>query len=548
MAMRLTAGIDVLNGTADDDTFIGNDKTADAGDTIDGGAGNDTLKLYDTTTLPSSVTSVENVFFIDNTDTDQQSADLDVSGAVNKGFEQIWVQDANTGSSNDIIFGDLKDGQVAGLKGLINTQKATIGAAQGVTAQTIALDGVRGATETALVSIEATDAKDLTVDLAGDSKAAITGATTSVLETVTFTGDGSVFGTVTGSDLAIDASANTGGVQVKQNLAGDEASFLGGAGDDAVEFNFADLSENNSIDMGEGYDIASVQVVAATGTNLIDAEYDALNSIENAEEIKFNNSGSSADLTTIDASKLDVANIGVDEGAGYTVTNLTSDNLVKAYASAENTLVAERNDDGEYTDGGVVNLESTDDVSVAATVAANGTNDGTAGNVANFDTLNLSGEGNVAFDNASTNGFGATVNAADLEGDFAFTAGTEVEQITLGGGEDTLDYKADGASTYAKTDVITDFAAGDTIELAANSGDGDVTEFDASGAVSYEQALTQAAASDVDGAWFEFDGSTFVVQNADSTNPVTAEASTDVVIELAGVDLGLTTDSFSVAS
>ena len=59
--MALTADIDVVNGTAGDDRILGQADTADSADQIDGGAGSDSLELYNIATaeVPSNVSNVE---------------------------------------------------------------------------------------------------------------------------------------------------------------------------------------------------------------------------------------------------------------------------------------------------------------------------------------------------------------------------------------------------------------------------------------------------------------------------------------------------------
>lgn len=60
LAITLTASIDNLTGTAGNDTFIGDNTSVNAADTINGGAGNDLVKLYNTVSLPN-LTGVESL-------------------------------------------------------------------------------------------------------------------------------------------------------------------------------------------------------------------------------------------------------------------------------------------------------------------------------------------------------------------------------------------------------------------------------------------------------------------------------------------------------
>lgn len=285
------SGESVMGG-AGNDTFTGNAQTTQNEDSIDGKGGNDTLKLNSTGETMPTVKNVENVYFIDNdtttTDDVGTGQNFDVSDAIDKGFEQIWVQDVDTSGTGiatggngpgngydggNVTFGALKDGQVAGLKGRINTAgsdggdeegnkdgddgSVTIGAADGVTAQTVALDGVYGDEPGDETNINMTAAEDLTVDLSGDNAADIDGDS---LKNVTFTGNGTIDTELTGDALTVDASATTGGVEVAQSFANEDASFLGGSGDDTLDVDLVDDSGDKAIDMGEGYDTISVQV------------------------------------------------------------------------------------------------------------------------------------------------------------------------------------------------------------------------------------------------------------------------------------------------
>ena len=76
----LTTGIDALTGTAANDTFIGDNATTSAADTIVGGGGTDTLRLFGAATAEPNHSGIENIELIarDNTTAFDVSDNADV--------------------------------------------------------------------------------------------------------------------------------------------------------------------------------------------------------------------------------------------------------------------------------------------------------------------------------------------------------------------------------------------------------------------------------------------------------------------------------------
>ncbi|MCD6009918.1 beta strand repeat-containing protein [Halomonas sp. IOP_31] len=571
-ARTLTAGTDVLTGenggTAGDDVFLAPDTALNQFDQIDGGAGVDTLRVGgDSTEIQGDISGVEvvriegdavasyNTTAVGGLEklefVGQQGSVVSVNGLT--AGQTVAATNSNGGTNGSFFNLNLSVASGSTANVALNNSVVNLSAASAVADGTI---------DTLNIESEG----DSTLSLSGDP-ASFTGdlrnVTANVAAEGTLTLDGSSIADGTTEEFVFDGSASQGAIidtagvlQYATSVttgAGDDGFILSsdnetvntGAGDDIVQIGMGTtLNEDAAIDLGEGYDAVRL-VLDGTSASSISADgYEQLNTIEGAEEVRVNLDGGIGSEFTVDMAELDATTLGLDDGA--IVTNLTSDDLVKSHVGtnsgyADYQLQAARNDDAdaEFSDGGVVNFEATEtsnpSVIAANTAAADGSD---------FDTLNLSGEGAITFDN--TGGSAATIDASDLSGGLSFTAGDEAETVTLGEGEDTLNYSA-GVSTYASTDTITGFGEGDTIQLSGVDGGDGVSEYDASGAASYEQALSSAAASDADGAWFEFSGSTYVVQNTDGAS-VTDEASTDTVIELTGVDLGLTADSFTAAT
>jgi len=110
----LTSGIDNLTGTPGNDIFITDNKTANAGDTLDGGPGTDTLKLFGTATL-GNLTSIENVEVANST--------LDVNTSVNSGITAVTLKDTDINGGTNVVY-TLGSGQTLTLQ---NVSDSTVG-------------------------------------------------------------------------------------------------------------------------------------------------------------------------------------------------------------------------------------------------------------------------------------------------------------------------------------------------------------------------------------------------------------------------------------
>lgn len=142
------------------------------------------------------------------------------------------------------------------------------------------------------------------------------------------------------------------------------------------------------------------------------------------------------------------------------------------------------------------------------------------------------------------------------KGNDTFKSSAGADTLSGGEGKDTFAYSVLGHSTASSLDNITDFKhAEDKLDLSAVGG-----KAWASADLSAAQAAVQglgagatltdalnAAASSVDVengvVWFEFSGKTYVYQ--ESATGGSAYNAGDLVVELAGTNLGLTTDDFT---
>lgn len=453
-----------------------------------------------------------------------------------------------------------------------------------------------------------------TVAVSGDGELKLVAAGTGVgsaVKTLNITGGSgkaavvNVDTTSTGTgDYAFTAinKVTTAG-DTKLNLKGlnTDLSYTGGAGADTLTLSLQGLDSKDSISMGSGTD-RLVLAVDATGSNTAESSGEVtitttgltqINKIA-VEELQIRvdgattTTGSDKIVLSLDASKFTNAGALVlggwggttstgtgtgfqtDLGTGDTFANKVT-NLVdttKLIADGSSVVIgafAKLGDDGKIASGaGTVNVQVLKDKSV--TIAANEGATG-ASNTGNYNKLVITGDGAATYTASTATGTGFTSKDVTIDasgqsatGKLTFTGSAAgVEKISLGAGKDVITESAYVSSanvaysTYAKTDVITGFAKGDTLVIANGAGTGDkvdasseLVKFDPTGAVSFEQALTQAAAAagSTKAAWFNWtDGNTYIVQDTDGTGTaVVDQNSGDLVIKLVG-SLTLTTDA-----
>uniref|UniRef100_UPI00265D2B7A hypothetical protein n=1 Tax=uncultured Desulfovibrio sp. TaxID=167968 RepID=UPI00265D2B7A len=245
----LKAGIEQLQGTSGDDVFKAEGGVMDAGDVTDGGAGNDTLEVYDNSELKGTFTNIENLVVA--------GADVSTSGYDLSSFSKSFTLKAEQDAAVSHV-----TNQTLVMDGVGNkTLTATMDAAQ--TSVKLVNEGSTGATFKAegdkLASMDLTTNANTTladgdgntvknVAITALADATITLTDLDVLENVTVAGDGSV--KLTGATKAdINATDSTGGVTVDSAL-DNTAAFTGGAGNDTITLG----ASTQAHDMGAGDD------------------------------------------------------------------------------------------------------------------------------------------------------------------------------------------------------------------------------------------------------------------------------------------------------
>jgi len=426
----LTTGIDALVGTGNNDTFTGvyngagaTSNTLNAGDSIDGGAGVDTLKVIVTSIAAGgaplagvAITNVEklsvqniggnaavvNVAPIAGVTTvtslNSTSAvnfqnlatgtEVIVSGSgANQGavtFNQATVTDAVKVTLNGGVTG-VNVASVNAITGLIagTATSAAINSTGGANSGTLTLTGGTGT----LTSLSVNADSSLNATLAAGDFAALGAALTVTGGAAVNLGSNGVFKT-------IDASANAGGLTVGLNAL--TSSFKGGAGADFLT-GTAKVAATAVIDGGAG-----VNTVAATLINSSNAAV-----FKNFQVLDLTGAGAGSTATapnTLDASLLTGSTItgvslsGAQGGAGAFILS----NLVEN-AGGFNVNVT-GNSAGSLTLGfTAASVAGTADVLNYNFNAANGIN-GNAGTVTSngIETINISSKGGVGSVNSLT--------------------------------------------------------------------------------------------------------------------------------------------------
>lgn len=286
------AGVDTLVGTSANDTFNARnvdangdaDTTLNAFDSIDGGAGTDTLNIYTSTgintSLPSSA-SVKNIEIVNL----YNAAGAEFGGAAVAagqfaGATQIWQIGSATAVSG------LAATTTAGFRSLTLGTAVNVGAASGAASVNVALDAVKG-TAANVVGINTTGSS--TVNVSGTIAQTTTGAAaaaaslalgvTAVKDAQTVTVNSAVATTLTVAEATgstkmvttVNAAGSAGAITFAGDA--DTLSITTGAGADVVTLNAATLKATEtvaavdaSVSTGAGKDTINVK---ATGTGAV---------------------------------------------------------------------------------------------------------------------------------------------------------------------------------------------------------------------------------------------------------------------------------------
>ena len=583
-------------GSAGDDKFYlkNNNTGLHAYNTLDGGEGNDTLFLDGKGLNGATIRNIENLVVNGGTGTDYDMSLFATSFTLKGGSAELTNvagQKLTTDGATSLTV-NMAAGQASVDLASLNRDNAQTVVLHGDSLSSVKLAVDEGA-RTQGVSFSGSDAKvtDLaitaTVSEAENDVAEVNAEALDELANVTVAGAGAVELTVADGDKlkAVNAAENTGGVTVDLSDA-DNAAFTGGAGadkltvegskvahtlgagDDTVVVSdaaFADLAKGFSVDGGEGTDTLQMsatlagefktadvatnfeilQLVGGNGTvdldNFGDIDHVAVGALD--APLTLNNMGNGGLLEYVaapsqnvtvsvkgaDTGKTDVLNVTIADDEEVTAGTLTVANVETINITADDTDLGE--------DGPV---EHTMTLTADAATAVNISGDAEL-------SLTLTGSNKITKIDASSNTGGLTVNLANINNAanaFVTLTGSSADDtitmgignvITGGEGKDAFTAtQATGVNATVSYSTIMDFEVGDTLTIGSRASD--VKKVVVTEEMTFDQAVNTALAA-VDTtklAWFEYQGNTYVVADAENGNGDTFVAG-DYIVKLNGI-------------
>jgi hypothetical protein len=510
----LTHTIDNLTGTANDDTFVGDDFTVSAADQIDGKAGNDTFNYFGAkaaVALPQ-MQNIETLNLINPTAT----TSLNTSAV--SGLTAVNYKDAALGAAN-LAGITLAGTQTLGLDNVQTTGDLTADFGTSATAASLKMSNGSSVGD---ANLNGTALKTLNIDSAGSKANTIaTLASTGTEDTVNLSGSQklTITNALANSVKTVDASKNEGGVTVTAGNA--DVAFTGGAGDDSVNL-AGTYTTADVLNGGDGTDTLVVNVaeadpaaaqtnvtnfeVLAIADNASNDEVDAAKFSVNKLEFRADSDGTTAgtivsgltsgatiitgaavdlfgSVNAVDVNLSDAAGAGdsitIDinntAGAGNFDIDLTGVEKITIDASGSdqaNNVDIDSAQVKEYVvnaGGGNLTLTTTTGGTVISSVDASSTT-GDGGLIVTLSTSAISGATVTGTKNADT------VVGSNWDDDIISGAGNDI--ITGRGGNDEIDISGGGSNTIIfensaagnGTDTITGFNAG------AVAGGGDVLD------------------------------------------------------------------------
>ena len=544
----LKAGIEQLQGTSGDDVFKAEGGVMDAGDVTDGGAGNDTLEVYDNSELKGTFTNIENLVVA--------GADVSTSGYDLSSFSKSFTLKAEQDAAVSHV-----TNQTLVMDGVGNkTLTATMDAAQtsvklvneGSTGATFKAEGDKLASmdlttnaNTTLADGNGNTVKNVAITALADATITLTGL--DVLENVTVAGDGSV--KLTGATKAdINATDSTGGVTVDSALdntaaftggAGNDTITLGastqahdmGAGDDTVELNGSALGTDGSVDGGDGED--TLVMSAGNATAMTANNFKAFT---NFEVLGLNGGTGTIQLDSFgDINQVTIAKALSGE---VTIENMDSNGTLEFNAAAGQKItvnVTDAGEEGHITDVLNVKLSAAEsienagkelvvnDVETINIEADDADDDGDAAHTLQLTadaakTVKVTGDADLAL--SGTFAAGATIDISTNTADVTFTANT-----------------IDSSTVTDENTLVTlkGFTDGDTIKIGGGTQD-DVfgAKMELGTNWDIQDCLENAVKQGGKAAWFEFGDNTYILFSADEFL-----GTDDVIVKLAGTDYNL---------
>jgi trimeric autotransporter adhesin len=527
-SLTLTTGSDHLTATSGNDVIFASTglsadgltaiATTNALDTVDGGAGVDTLKVENTggkNTLTGTYTNIENLTFVGAGNVNNNAA-VDVSafsGIVTlSGTDDTAVSLANV-SGQTLVLENVAEATAltAGLKAAQTSvsvaTKSLAGnasfsvAGAGLLTTNISVDGTASGKK---VTVTDTGNTTTTFNIAASAASAVEVQSTAV-ETIAVTGAGAVTlsTTTTAPTVALDSTGSTGGVTYATTL-GADVTFKGGAGADSISFGASTVANT----MGAGNDKAIITAALDVDGSIDGGE--GTDTLEMTEALAANDSLSSDDsfadtvsgfeklsLTTVTGSKtVDMENmdginyVKTSAATGLTLANLASGATLELTAAANTVNAQIKNASTSSSDVlnvvltnstagvlayGTVNVSNVESVNITTKDSGTSANKAatvdtlTLGNAGDLKTLVVKGNDGVtltnttatkltSFDASGVVGDDASDTAANLAVTFTSANSTATDTVTIKGGAGN-----DSLTGNSNKDVIDGGAGKDTI-------------------------------------------------------------------------------------
>lgn len=461
----LTTGIDVLNGTTGNDTFIGSaaPATLNGADQINGGGGTDILKIYGTNTIPA-ITSIETLYF------NVPGAAVNVVGSTEVTLLQIegdaagYTHKINGNQNVDII------GNTAAITTTIDISTAT----DAQLSLGLNKAGVGGALTVDITGSTALATLDISSKTAASTITLTTSGTAGMVKTINVTGEVAANITATGLTgvTTVDASKMTAG-GLTFAAGNSNVKFTGSAANDTATFAATQFTALDVVDGGAGTD--TIKLSDTAFTDATSNQLKGLNASKNVETLAFG-----AAAVTLDASLITsgINSFRADTGGDtYAFSNLNNTSSVEANAittGAKDFTLA--NKLGDLTGNLKVTATAAANASVTQLVltgigtlnlesAFTGAGSQATANVVTVKTnadntvFNLKGAQALTFSGVQATTTGSTIDGSTATGKLTVTGSGKADIVKGGTAGDVLNVTAGG-------DVLTGGAGADTFLYA----------------------------------------------------------------------------------
>ena len=590
--------MDTFVGTSGNDIFTADNSAtvnanSSAADTLSGGTGTDTLRIFTTgataLTMPT-LTSIETIYIHGGALTAFAASDavLVAAGVTTLSIDSASANVAATYtlSSQALILANKTS--TAATTTTIASSATSTHTAQNITLNAITRDAAANATTLDVTGARVTTLNFTTTGTA--SNVTLANTTGAAITTINVAGDKGLTFAVSAAMAAavtsINASTATAAVSATVS-AGTTASgftFTGGTGNDTVSFadgNFTTLTAGTQLNGGAGTDKIGV----------LDTAISAAEAAKINAAVSFETIGLNAALAGLDASSLTLKNFSIDTnsltqvinsmatGSVVTITVAAPTSLTLAGAVGVSDITVNL---GIATTAGVTvgTLVTTGLTTVA--LSSNGTVANTITTLTNSDnsTFTITGAQALTMTLSAGTSVGSSINGAAATGILTLTgstviasgdiiiggsaadviqAGRGADKVTGGAGVDTFTHDGAGAANINGTtfgtnfDEITDFTIGtdklritNRTEVVSTEQTAVVTAVAAlaagSTATQIATAMALASTTDLGVSFATFGGSTYVLFEASGAG--TGVIANDIFIKLTGVTTlpSLTTD------